>query len=136
MFSNLLLIISGKPDIERDSVADARARRKSEGLEDDTPFWSRKSWSLSPRRYFILNAKLATCSVNGGKANADEAAAFVGQVAKHAVLPASCVIDAGMLADKGWAVVEMNASWGSGLNGHDPERAAECIGRASFAEPD
>ena len=35
-------------------------------------------------------------------------------------LPKAAVVDVGVIAGRGWAVVEQNAAWGSGLYGCDP----------------
>ena len=91
---------------------------------------------MAEARCFILDGKVLTSAVYEGVADADQAADFVGRLAEAVRLPESCVIDAGLLANNEWAVVEANANWGSGLNGCDPEAAAECIACASFAEPE
>lgn len=48
-------------------------------------------------------------------------------------LPRATVIDAGIIAGCGWAVVEQNAAWSSGIYGCDPERVLEVLRYA--AEP-
>lgn len=112
-------------------------RRECEGLEDDTPVLvSEIVEFVAEARCFVLNGKVKTCAVYEGVADTDEAARFIQRMAESTELPASCVIDAGLLAGGGWAVVEANAAWGSGLNGCDPVQAAECIASASRAEPD
>ena len=42
-------------------------------------------------------------------------------------LPRATVIDVGTIAGRGWAVVEQNAAWGSGLYGCDPEQVLEVL---------
>ena len=104
------------------------------GVESDTPVLvSEIVEFVTEARCFILDGEVKTCAIYEGVADADMAAEFVGKLAESADLPESCVIDAGLIAGNGWAVVEANASWGSGLNGCDPKQAAECIARASFA---
>jgi hypothetical protein len=43
-------------------------------------------------------------------------------------LPAGVVIDTGYITGKGWAVIEANPAWGSGLYGSDPSRVLDVIG--------
>lgn len=52
-----------------------------------------------------------------------EADAFVRTVLadERVELPRAAVVDVGVIADRGWAVVEQNAAWGSGIYGCDPE---------------
>jgi len=42
-------------------------------------------------------------------------------------LPRSTVLDVGVIAGRGWAVVEQNAAWGSGIYGCDPVRVLEVL---------
>ena len=46
-------------------------------------------------------------------------------------LPCAAVIDAGVMAGRGWGVVEQNAAWGAGIYGCDPERVLEVIRHAT-----
>jgi len=41
------------------------------------------------------------------------------------------VIDVGLIANRGWGVIEFNAAWGAGLNGCDPEKVLPAILAAS-----
>ncbi len=43
------------------------------------------------------------------------------------VLSRTAVLDIGVIADRGWAVVEQNAAWGSGIYGCDPEQVLEVL---------
>lgn len=45
-------------------------------------------------------------------------------------LPAAVVIDVGKIVDKGWAVVEANSAWASGIYGCDPTLVLPVIQRA------
>jgi hypothetical protein len=47
------------------------------------------------------------------------------------ILPRAAVIDVGVIADRGWAVVELNAAWGAGLYGCDPERVLDVVQHAT-----
>jgi hypothetical protein len=46
-------------------------------------------------------------------------------------LPAAVVVDAGLLEDGAWAVVEANAGWASGICGCDPSSVLDVLRRAS-----
>lgn len=51
------------------------------------------------------------------------------------VLPRAVVIDVGMIADRGWAVVELNAAWDAGLYGCDPAQVLEVVQHATEPGP-
>jgi hypothetical protein len=93
-------------------------------------------------RCFILNRELLTYSIymrngilqkdNNFKSNLDEnyeVENFVKEILldKNVVLPISTVIDVGYIKDKGWAIVEQNAIWGSGIYGCDPIEVLKCL---------
>jgi len=42
-------------------------------------------------------------------------------------LPPSVVVDVGLIQDRGWAVVEANASWASGIYGCDPAKVLQVL---------
>lgn len=53
----------------------------------------------------------------------------------HAVpLPPAVVVDIGRIAGRGWAIIEANAAWGSGLYGCDPDHVLAVLSRASRKE--
>ncbi len=95
-------------------------------------------------RFFMLDGKALTGSVyyrNGHTAEVDgewpsEAAEFEAarELAEQAFevtkdrLPGSVVIDTGYISGKGWAVIEANPAWGSGLYGSDPGLVLQVIG--------
>ncbi|HEY2585077.1 MAG TPA: ATP-grasp domain-containing protein [Tepidisphaeraceae bacterium] len=45
-------------------------------------------------------------------------------------LPRAFVIDIGLIEDRGWAVVEFNPAWCSGILSADPDRVLDVLGRA------
>lgn len=45
-------------------------------------------------------------------------------------VPPAFVLDVGSIAGRGWAVVEANAAWGSGLYGCEPEQVLRVVRRA------
>ncbi|MCE9581531.1 MAG: ATP-grasp domain-containing protein [Planctomycetes bacterium] len=55
--------------------------------------------------------------------------AFVGQVLAdpRVILPRAVVIDVGVIRGRGWAVVEVNSAWGSGIYGCDPEQVLQVL---------
>ena len=75
-----------------------------------------------------------------------EVTAFVNRVLtdERVDLPRTAVLDVGVIAGRGWAVVEQNSAWGSGLYGCDPAEvltvlrhsavpAASCPDRNGFS---
>lgn len=46
---------------------------------------------------------------------------------KQVLVPRATVIDIGIIANRGWAVVEQNPAWGSGIYGCDPEKVLEVL---------
>lgn len=42
-------------------------------------------------------------------------------------LPRTAVLDVGVIAGRGWAVVEQNSAWGAGIYGCDPETVLEVL---------
>ncbi|QDU93700.1 ATP-grasp domain-containing protein [Lignipirellula cremea] len=63
-----------------------------------------------------------------------EATRFAEQVlaATKSFTPRAVVIDVGQIAGKGWAVVEANAAWGSGIYGCDPDLVLDVIRHATI----
>ena len=53
-------------------------------------------------------------------------------VAVDAVTPRAVVVDVGQIAGQGWAVVEANAAWGSGIYGCDPDSVLDVIRHATI----
>jgi hypothetical protein len=47
-------------------------------------------------------------------------------------LPAAVALDVGYIPDRGWAVVEINSAWGSGLYGCEPGVVLTVVARASI----
>jgi hypothetical protein len=93
-------------------------------------------------RCFILDRKIRTFSVylRNGKVQREvgfphsdqeeaQLLAFMEKVLadERVDLPRATVVDAGIIAGSGWAVVEQNAAWGSGIYGCDPEQVLEVL---------
>ena len=58
-----------------------------------------------------------------------EALAFARKVLSDRTVdvPNAAVMDVGFISNRGWAVVELNSAWGSGIYGCDPERVLEVL---------
>jgi hypothetical protein len=93
-------------------------------------------------RCFVLDRELRTMSVylRGEEMQREhdfaatdeelaEAEAFVRRVLAdtRVELPRATVIDVGVIQGHGWAVVEQNAAWGSGIYGCDPRQVLEVL---------
>lgn len=104
------------------------------------------AWDLEVR-CFVLNGQVRTCSPylrHGQLAQQpdgswpflpdeyEQAAAFAAQVlADNQVrMPPAVVMDVGIIAGHGWAVLELNSAWGSGVYGCDPNVVLDVISRA------
>lgn len=82
-------------------------------------------------RCFIINNKLSTISLylRNGKLTFDaseeelsEATLFINQVIDVIELPPGVVVDIGKIENRGWAVIEANPAWGSGIYECDPDK--------------
>ncbi len=97
-------------------------------------------------RCFVLDRVLRACSVYlrsgvlqrdrdyaATEAELADAAEFLGRVLAdpRVDLPRATVVDVGTIAERGWAVVEQNAAWGSGLYGCDPAEVLEVLRHAA-----
>ncbi|HYT87585.1 MAG TPA: ATP-grasp domain-containing protein [Gemmataceae bacterium] len=91
--------------------------------------------SLSP---YLRDGKLAQAEDGSWPATEDELArarAFASAVLRdpQTSLPPAIVLDVGVIRGEGWAVVEANAAWGSGVYGCDPEQVLRVVQRACVA---
>ena len=93
-------------------------------------------------RCFILDRRLKTFSIylrdgrlqrdNDFTSSDEEDAELVSFLEplladEEVVLPRTSVLDCGVIKGRGWAVVEQNAAWGSGIYGCDPVQVLEVI---------
>ena len=98
-------------------------------------------------RSFVLDDSVVTVSpymLNGELAKTDdgvwqhdpsleeEAQSFAAQMlaASEVPFPPAFVLDLGIISSQGWAVLEANPAWGSGIYGCDPDHAFQVIRRA------
>jgi hypothetical protein len=104
-------------------------------------------------RFFVLNQKILTHSpyLRDGSivetpegewpivlSEQVEALEFAGKILEgtEVSLPPAVVVDVGFITDRGWAIVEANAAWGSGMYGCDPAEVLRTIERASIQAND
>jgi hypothetical protein len=98
-------------------------------------------------RCFILDRQVRTLSVYSrdgelaqgeadewpaSKSEIDQAGEFVKTVLADSQIdiPPAVVIDVGIIANRGWAVIEANACWASGIYGCDPANVLDVLSRA------
>jgi hypothetical protein len=101
-------------------------------------------------RCFILHRKLKTFSIylrdgqlqrENDFASSDEEDAqmtsFMEAILSdpEVILPRTAVLDVGIIKGRGWAVVEQNAAWGSGIYGCDPAAVLEVVRHAAVPIP-
>ena len=62
----------------------------------------------------------------------DQARAFATHFIRSSgvAIPPAVTMDVGLIAGKGWGIVELNPVWGSGIYGCDPEQVLQTIQRA------
>ncbi len=118
-----------------------------DGVDDDMPVLVSEivSWEKE-FRCFILDREPRTFSVylRGSELQREthfaasdselaEAEAIVRTVLAdpRVDLPRAAVLDVGVISGRGWAVVEQNAAWGSGIYGCDPVEVLEVLRHAA-----
>jgi hypothetical protein len=45
----------------------------------------------------------------------------------RALIPITCVIDLEYIYGRGWCIIELNATWGAGLNGCEANQVVSCL---------
>lgn len=115
-----------------------------EVLEDNLPVLTAEPvrW-LDEYRCFVLDGQVVTASPYAWKGEKEEhshaafdlegARAFAAEVLARAgdVFPPAVVLDVGRIEGRGWAVVELNPAWSSGLYACDPSGVLRVLQRAS-----
>jgi hypothetical protein len=84
---------------------------------------------------YLRNGELAQDvdgSWNGSESEMRDALDFAQTVLGDPAIsfPPAVVLDVGMISGRGWAVVETNAAWGSGIYGCDPAAVLQVVERA------
>jgi len=98
------------------------------GLSSDTSVFVAEPVTFTAEvRTFVLNGDVLDAAVYEGAAQTLDAIEFIHELGKQMTLPRAVVVDVGMIADRGWAVIEFNPTWGAGLNGCDPEKVLAAV---------
>lgn len=124
-----------RPDVLPDSTPVLTSEPVSWELELRCFVRERSVLTLSP---YLRRGALAQVEDGSWPASEEELAqarAFAAEVlaAGDLTLPPGVVLDVGTIEGRGWAVVEANAAWGSGIYGCDPALALEAVARACVA---
>jgi ATP-grasp domain, R2K clade family 3 len=82
-------------------------------------------------RAWLLDGQVLSIACYEGARDLTDARALTAAIASEPMMVSPCVLDVGLITDRGWAAIETNAAWGSGLNGCDPRAAAVCIASAT-----
>ena len=118
------------PKVFRAAIyGDAEAlRTETTGLVLDTPVLNSEIVTFeSEARAWVCDGEIKSISVYEGMGRVLDARSFLESFIAHPSIPRTCVLDAGYIGGRGWALVEANATWGAGLNGCDPAAAATCL---------
>ena len=116
-------------------------------LEEELPVVTAEpvSW-LDEYRCFVLEGRVVAASpyawkgereeASGAPFQLDEARAFAARVLGRAgeMFPPAVVLDVGRIEGRGWAVVEANPAWSSGLYDCEPAEVLRVLQRASGPE--
>jgi len=78
-------------------------------------------------RTFVMDGLVLDAAVYEGKSDVVGAGQFVEALSHSMLLPRAVVVDVGFIDGRGWAVIEFNTAWGSGLNGCDPDEVLPAI---------
>ncbi len=98
------------------------------GIPIETPVFVSEPVKITAEvRCFVLDESVMAAAIYEGKAEVADAVQFTRSVIKALPLPRAVVVDVGLVAERGWAVIEFNAAWGAGLNGCDPKAALPSI---------
>jgi hypothetical protein len=106
--------------------------KECHGLPSDTKVFSAEPVKFTAEvRSFVLKNRVLDAALYEGQANITGAVEFIAALFKKITVPMAVVIDVGLIANRGWGVIEFNAAWGAGLNGCDPEKVLPAILAAS-----
>lgn len=131
---------------EADVYESGTALELEENLEDSAPVLIAEpiTWEVE-FRCFVLNRQVVTLSpyfrfgelVKNDQDEwlaepdeIEEAKVFVKSFLQEVDTPSAFVLDVGVIQDKGWAVVEANPVWASGIYGCDPAKVLAVLHRA------
>lgn len=85
-------------------------------------------------RAFILNNKILDVAIYEGNGEVATAIDFISNflINKSINLPKTYVLDVGYNNADGWFIIELNATWGAGLNGCNPNKVINAIQAATI----
>jgi hypothetical protein len=87
-------------------------------------------------RFFILDRAIAAYSIYSGRETSGARAFCERLLADSTVnIDSAVAIDVGEIAGRGWAVVEANAAWASGIYGCDPHLVLKVVAKACTRKP-
>jgi hypothetical protein len=88
--------------------------------------------------YRYAHLALAEAITQTPKADLQAALQFAQRVLmdSEVSMPKAFVLDVGRIAGRGWAVVEANPAWGSGLYGCDPEKVLQVLEHSLYSLTD
>jgi ATP-grasp domain, R2K clade family 2 len=102
------------------------------GLPPDTAVFIAEPVTLTAEvRSFVLDSRVLDAALYEGSAKISDAIKFIAELAAAMTLPRTVVVDVGFVADRGWALIEFNATRGAGLNGCDAEKVLPAVLAAS-----
>ncbi len=106
--------------------------RECQGLPPETKVFAAEPVKFTAEvRSFVREGRVLDAAPYEGTAEISEAVDFITTLLDKITVPRSVVVDVGLIANRGWGVIEFNAAWGAGLNGCDPERVLPSILSAS-----
>lgn len=82
---------------------------------------------------YLRAGELAIAADGSWPMTPDESAAvhaYAESVLAEVPVPPAVVLDVGLIADRGWAVVEANSAWGAGVYGCDPDQVFTVLARS------
>ncbi len=85
-------------------------------------------------RVFILNNQILDVSLYEGNGEVKKAVGFITDflINKSIDLPKTYDLDVGYNNSDGWFIIELNATWGAGLNGCNPSKVINAIKAATI----
>ena len=117
-------------------------------IEETAVLWSEiVQWEVE-YRCFVLDGKVATASSywRGERSTQDEhgvylspsdelkaAIEFVEELIQEVEVPGAVVIDVGIIAGRGWSVIEANPAFGAGIYGCDAREVLQVVAACSVA---
>lgn len=138
-----------KPPIEKgfkaqvyNSIEDFGKELKEINLEEEILIQEPVEWEVEYRVYMLDEQPLTWAPYKrDGKTNKsefrdeeiEEFKEFIKTLVKDYFVPEVCVLDVGKIKNKGWAVVEANGAYGSGIYKCDPDKVLDVLEKATIA---